>query len=63
MYVDRAFAKLDHDGNGYINLEELLELLPRVTASTGKEVPADERLAEVRMIGGLQIIHADSISM
>ena len=44
--VDAAFAKLDINGDGYIDLEELLAQLPFQTA----EAYEGERVMEVRSV-------------
>jgi Ca2+-binding EF-hand superfamily protein len=46
--VDRAFDNLNKDGDGFIRLEELVELLPTVMTDTGRPVSAEERLTMVR---------------
>jgi Ca2+-binding EF-hand superfamily protein len=51
VYVDRAFDKMDRDGNGFIDIDELVNLLPSVLA-TGQQVSAEERMAAVRKGGG-----------
>ncbi|GAX73995.1 hypothetical protein CEUSTIGMA_g1445.t1 [Chlamydomonas eustigma] len=49
-FVDRAFDNLDKDGNGFINLEELVQLLPTVMTDTGRPVSAEERLATAKQM-------------
>lgn len=49
-FIDIAFQKLDEDGDGYISLDEILECLPSVTASTGTRIPEPERLAEAKQM-------------
>jgi calcium-dependent protein kinase len=45
-YVDQAFNRMDLDGDGYIDLEELLsELPPAYFQDPGNE---DERIAEAK---------------
>ena len=45
--MDLAFQKLDEDGDGYISLDELMEHLPAIAATTGTQIPQAERMAEV----------------
>lgn len=49
MYLDHAFKKMDHDGDGYISLDELLEQLPQ-TSPSGSKVPVEERTAEAKLM-------------
>jgi calcium-dependent protein kinase len=45
-YVDQAFNRMDLDGDGYIDLDELLsELPPAYFQDSGNE---DERIAEAK---------------
>eukprot|EP00197_Chlamydomonas_leiostraca_P016234 CAMPEP_0202862620 /NCGR_PEP_ID=MMETSP1391-20130828/3593_1 /ASSEMBLY_ACC=CAM_ASM_000867 /TAXON_ID=1034604 /ORGANISM="Chlamydomonas leiostraca, Strain SAG 11-49" /LENGTH=572 /DNA_ID=CAMNT_0049542175 /DNA_START=227 /DNA_END=1946 /DNA_ORIENTATION=- len=48
-YLDHAFKKMDHDGDGFISLDELLALLPPATTSAGPLAEA-ERRAEAKLM-------------
>jgi calcium-dependent protein kinase len=47
-YVDQAFSRMDLDGDGFIDLEELLSELPPAYLSPHESASEDERVAEAK---------------
>ncbi|KAG2490878.1 hypothetical protein HYH03_010796 [Edaphochlamys debaryana] len=52
VYLDHAFRKMDHDGDGYISLDELLQQLPPLRPALGSlEAPGPGALAQAVVSG------------